>query len=137
MFQTGTFICGAVGLDTDLSFVYQLFALMFCILVFARLSLRFQIPEVSIRRQLPRYATAGEPFEYFVSVFNEGDRVERDLSIIDNPKVVPPDFEQFQRSKEPGDHFHTQGLAPTMLRSCSESSAVESGEGQMENVGSG
>jgi len=103
LFQTGTFICGAIGLDTDLSFVYQLFALMFCILVFARLSLRFRIPEVSVRRQLPKYATAGEPFEYFVSVFNEGARVERDLSIVDNPKVIPPDFAQFQRSKEPGE----------------------------------
>lgn len=103
LLQTGTFICGAMGLDTDLSFVYQLFALMLCLLIASRLSLRFRVPEVSVRRRLPRYATAGEPFEYHISVINEGDRVERDLSVMDNPRVVPPDYEQFKRSTEPGE----------------------------------
>ena len=103
LMQTSTFICGAVGLDTDLSFVYQLFSLMACILIASRISLRFQIPEVSVRRQLPKYATAGEPFEYFVNVANEGHRVERDLSVMDNPRVVPPEFQQFRQSKEPGE----------------------------------
>lgn len=103
LMQTGMVICGAVGLDTDLTYVYQLFALMVCILIAARISLRFQVPDVSIRRQLPGYATAGEPFEYFITVFNEGNRVERDLGITDNPRVVPPGFEQFQRLKEPGE----------------------------------
>lgn len=101
--QTGTVICGAMGLDTDLSVVYQLFALMVCILVASRLSLRLQVPNVTVHRQLPRFATVGEPFDYFITVINEGERVERDLSIADNPKVVPPDFEQFQRTKEPGE----------------------------------
>lgn len=103
LLQTGTVICGAVGLDTDLSFVYQLFALLVCVLVYSRLSLRFLVPEVSIRRHLPRYATAGEDFEYYISVFNEGERVERDLKVVDNPKVIPPDMEQFQRMREPGE----------------------------------
>ncbi len=103
LLQTATVISGAVGLDTDLTFVYQLFALLLCLLIFSRFSLRFMIPEVSIRRHLPRYATAGEEFEYYLSVFNEGDRVERDLKVVDNPKVIPPDIEQFQRMREPGE----------------------------------
>ena len=103
LMQTGTFICGAVGLDTDLTYVYQLFALLLCILISSRISLRFMIPQVSIRRRLPRYATAGEPFEYYITVINEGDRVERDLTIMDNPLVVPPTYEQFTRSREPGE----------------------------------
>jgi uncharacterized protein (DUF58 family) len=103
LMQTGTFICGAVGMDTDLSFVYQLFALMLCILIFARISLKFQTPAVSVRRHLPKYATAEEPFEYFISVINDGDRVERDLTIMDNPTVIPPVFTQFKQSKEPGE----------------------------------
>ena len=103
LLQTGTFICGAVGLDTDLSFVYQLFALLFCTLVFARLSIKFHSPDVSVRRQLPRYATAGVPFEYFISVINDGNRVERDLKVIDNPKIIPPDLAQFERMREPGE----------------------------------
>ncbi len=103
LLQTGTFICGAVGLDTDLSFVYQLFALLFCTLIFARLSIKVRSPDVSVRRQLPRYATAGVPFEYFIDVINDGKRVERDLKVIDNPKIIPPDLAQFERMREPGE----------------------------------
>ena len=103
LMQTGMVICGAVGLDTDLTLVYQLFALMLCIIVFSRLSLRVQQPNVSVRRQLPRYATAGEAFEYTVSVINDGERVERDLKLVDNPKIVPPDLDQFLRMREPGE----------------------------------
>jgi len=103
LIQTGTVICGVIGLDTDLSFAYQLFALLASFLIVSRFNLRFQIPEISLRRELPRYATAGESFEYSLTVINEGYRVERDLEITDNPKVVPPGFEQFRRSKEPGE----------------------------------
>ncbi len=103
LLQTSTFICAAVGLDTDLTFVYQLFALLLCILIASRLSLKLYIPEVDVRRRLPKYATAGEPFEYFITVFNEGDRIERDLKVMDNPRVVPPTFEQFKSTKEPGE----------------------------------
>ena len=99
--QTGTLVCGAVGLDTDLSLVYQLFALLICLLIFSRLSLRLQVPNVTVRRWLPRYATAEEPFEYRITVDNSGDRVERDLKLTDNPKVIPPDKEQFRRMREP------------------------------------
>lgn len=103
LMQTGTFICGALGLDTDLSFVYQLFALMICILIFARLSLRLHVPDVEVRRQLPRYATAGEAFEYAITVTNKGEEAERDLGLIDNPRVIPPDLNQFLGMREPGE----------------------------------
>lgn len=101
--QAGALICAALGVDTDITLVYQLFALLFCLIVIARLSLWIHRPNVSVRRRLPRYATALEPFEYFVEVENRGDRVERDLTIADNPVVKPPTIEQFQRSREPGE----------------------------------
>ena len=103
LLQTSTFICGAVGLDTDLSFVYQLFALLVCTLVFARLTIKVHSPDVSVKRELPKYATAGVPFEYFITVINDGNRVERDLKVLDNPKIIPPDLVQFERVKEPGE----------------------------------
>lgn len=103
LLQTSTFICGAVGLDTDLSFVYQLFALLVCTLIFARLTIKVRSPDVSVKRQLPKYATAGVPFEYFITVINDGNRVERDLKVLDNPKIIPPDLAQFERMKEPGE----------------------------------
>ncbi len=103
LLQTATFICGAVGLDTDLSFAYQLFSLLLCTLIFSRISLKFLIPEVTLKRHLPKYATAGETLTYRISVTNVGSRVERDLRLVDNPKIVPPDLAQFQRSREPGE----------------------------------
>ena len=101
--QTGTVICGVIGLDTDLSFAYQLFALLVCVLIASRLSLHFQIPQIILRRQLPHYATVGKSFEYSLTIINDGDRVERDLNIADNPKIIPPSIEQFRDTKEPGE----------------------------------
>ena len=103
MLQTGAVICAALGIDTDINLIYQVFALLLCILVVSRLSLAIHKPHVSVKRRLPRYATAHEPFEYFIEVTNEGGRVERDLTLIDNPTVIPPTVEQFQRQREPGE----------------------------------
>jgi uncharacterized protein (DUF58 family) len=58
---------------------------------------------VSIHRHLPRYATADETFEYYITVSNQGDRVERDLRLEDNPRSVAPSFEQFRHAREPGE----------------------------------
>ena len=103
LITTAAVVCASLGIDTDLTLIYQLFALLLSLIVFSRLSLRFKRPAVSVRRRLPRYATAHEPFEYTIVVTNHGARVERDLALQDNPVVVPPDIEQFQRHREPGE----------------------------------
>ncbi|XOV87150.1 MAG: DUF58 domain-containing protein [Pseudomonadota bacterium] len=101
--QTGTVICAALGLDTDLTLVYQLFALLLCLLVISRFGVRLRRPAVSVRRRLPRYATAGVPFEYYIEVTNEGDLLENDLTVIDIPKVQTPTIDEFRRNVEPGE----------------------------------
>ncbi len=101
--QTGAVISAAIGVDTDLTLVYQLFAFLFCMIVLSRIALRFQHPQVLLRRRIPRYATVDEPFEYKILVTNIGASVERDLSIVDNPRVIPPDFSQFSRQHKPGE----------------------------------
>ncbi len=103
LIQTGAVVCAAIGIDTGLTLVYQLFAFLVCLIVVSRISLRLQIPRVSVRRRLPRYATAGQPFEYSISVRNESDLVESDLKIIDHPRVIPPDITQFRQEREPGE----------------------------------
>ena len=103
MLQTGAVICAALGIDTDLTLIYQVFALLFCALLAARIALRLRRPVVSVRRRLPRYATAGEPFEYAIDVINEGERVERDLTLVDTPVIVQPTVEQFRQHREPGE----------------------------------
>jgi uncharacterized protein (DUF58 family) len=103
LIQTGTAVCFAFGIDTDLTLIYQLFALLFCLLIISRVSLSFSKPAVSIRRRLPRYATNGEPFEYYIDVSNEGERIESDLRLVDNPRTKPPTIEQFRNHREPGE----------------------------------
>lgn len=103
LLQTGTLICAALGLDTDLNLVYQVFALLVALIVISRTSLYFARPDVSVSRQLPRYATAGEPFTYSIVLTNEGDRVERDLRVEDPPKNRVPTLAEFRASREPGE----------------------------------
>ncbi len=104
LIEPGIVICAVLGLDTDSTLVYQLFAFLLCIVFVSRISLRLQRPKVEIRRHLPRYATAGQPFEYQISVTNTGTKIESDLTIVDNPKTCPPDREQFKRELEPYEH---------------------------------
>ena len=103
LIQTGAVVCAALGIDTDLTLIYQLFALLVCLIVASRVSLRFLTPKVRVTRRLPRYATAGEPFTYHLLVENIGTRVERDLSFEDNPRVVSPSYEAFTSTHEPGE----------------------------------
>ena len=99
--QTGAVFSAVIGIDTNLTLVYQLFALLLCMIILSRIALRYQKPQVSLRRRLPRYATVGEPFEYQISITNLGDQIEKDLRIVDNPRVITPDYEQFRREREP------------------------------------
>ncbi len=101
--QTSAVICGAIGIDTNLTLVYQLFAFLICLIILARISLRLQVPNVTIRRHLPKYATAGQTFEYLISVHNDGELAEQGLKLIDNPRVMPPDINQFKAQREPGE----------------------------------
>ncbi len=100
---TGVLISGAVGIDTNLTLVYQLFAVLLSLIVFSRLALRIQKPEITLHRRLPKYATAGQAFEYTILVKNNGKQVETGLAIIDHPKTIPPCLEQFKAAKEPGE----------------------------------
>ncbi len=101
LIASGAFICAFLGLNTDVTLVYQLFAFLLCLVIISRIGLRIQKPSVTVSRILPRYATAGKPFEYQLSVKNTGSRIESDLTIVDNPKIRAPDREQYRREKEP------------------------------------
>ncbi len=101
--QTGAVICAAIGVDTDLTLLYQLFAFLLAMIVVGRFSLRFQIPEVSVKRHLPQYATANETFRYHITVRNLGQRIEQDLRLMDTPLTVAPTLAEYQANREPGE----------------------------------
>mgnify|MGYP007032470253 CR=1 FL=1 len=50
-------ICGALGIDTDLTLNYQLFALLLVLLFSARITVRFHKPAILVKRILPRHVT--------------------------------------------------------------------------------
>lgn len=94
-------VCGAVGIDTDLTLNYQLFALLLILLISSRITVRFHQPEVTLKRVLPRHASANQNFSYDILITNVGQRVESDLKIVDEPVIVRPEFSEFQASREP------------------------------------
>lgn len=99
--QTGIIVTAALGVDTDLTLIYQLFAFLLCLAIVARIGIRFRKPQVTVRRVLPGYATCGEPFQYTVRVINDGTKPEQDLVINDVPTTIHPTLEEFEDTKEP------------------------------------
>lgn len=100
---TGIVITAALGIDTDLTLSYQLFAFLLGLYVLAGFASRYNKPNVSVKRLLPVFATAGEAFTYQVRVKNEGDKVEKDLRITDQPRVIVPPLEEYLQTPEPGE----------------------------------
>lgn len=98
---TGAVLTAALGLNTESSYVYQLFSLLLCLAIAARLGLRFSKPDVSVQRLLPRYATAGQNFTYRIRVTNLGAKTEADLTISDFPAAKLPSLDQYRAEKEP------------------------------------
>lgn len=100
---TGIVITAALGIDTDLTLSYQLFAFLLGLYILAGLASRYNKPKVTLTRHLPVFATAGKAFTYQVRVKNVGNKVERDLRITDQPRVIAPQLEEYLQTPEPGE----------------------------------
>ncbi len=100
---TGIVLTAALGVDTDLTLNYQLFAFLLCLYLMAGFMTRYNKPHVAVKRKLPGFATAGESFTYQVRVKNEGTEIERDLYISDQPRLVVPELEEYLHTREPGE----------------------------------
>lgn len=98
---TGALLTAALGINTDSSFIYQLFALLLCTGIASRITLRMARPNVSVRRMLPRYATAEQTFLYRIRISNLDDEPEYDLVVADQPTIKVPDRQQYRTEREP------------------------------------
>ncbi|MBS0337692.1 MAG: DUF58 domain-containing protein [Proteobacteria bacterium] len=95
------FMAAVVGLDTHQSLASQVFALLAAMLALsAVLSLMFRA-KVSVRRTLPRFATAGEELGYRISVGNTGTRPLADLEVRERFADARPTFDEFRRGRDP------------------------------------
>ena len=93
----------AAGIDTNQGSSYQAAMLLAALLLLAWLaSLLFRV-RVSAQRELPRYATAGEPFSYAVAVANLGPRAISGATVVEAFRDPRPQYEGWKRAREPGE----------------------------------
>ena len=94
---------GAAGLDTSQNASYQAATLLGALLLFAfGASFAFRA-RVDARRELPRYATAGEPFGYTVHVANRGARPLEGATLRERLRDPRPRYDEWRRAREPGE----------------------------------
>ena len=91
------------GVDTNRTVAYQAFAFLLFLLGGAVLLGAGFRARVTARRELPRFATAGEPASYVIALRNEGDRPERGLFVLDDLADPRPSLDEFLRAREPGE----------------------------------
>jgi uncharacterized protein (DUF58 family) len=94
---------GAAGLDTTQNLSYQAATLLGALLALAwGASLLFRA-KIEVQRELPRYATAGEPFSYAVAVANRGTRPLDGATLREALADPRPRFDEWRRAREPGE----------------------------------
>jgi uncharacterized protein (DUF58 family) len=99
----GGLAAAAVGVDTNRSMSYQLAGFVGALLAAAFAGALFQRARVSARRELPRYATAGEPFEYRVVVENRSRHALRGACVGEWLRDPRPTFAEWREAREPGE----------------------------------
>ncbi|UCD33542.1 MAG: DUF58 domain-containing protein [Desulfobacterales bacterium] len=91
----------AVGVDTTLAMVYQIFSFLFVLFVLSLLmSRRFQ-GNISIKRHLPRFATTQQRFVYHIDIKNQGTRPQSNLCLFEDTADPRPSFDEFIEIPEP------------------------------------
>jgi uncharacterized protein (DUF58 family) len=93
----------AVGIDTSRTMSYQVFAFLATLLLAAFAAAPFFRPRVTVQRDLPRYATAGEAFEYRVTVENRGTRAVSGATLVEVPRDPRPSYREWLAAREPGE----------------------------------
>lgn len=92
----GMVLSGALGVDTTQSAAYQVFALLLALLAVSALCLAVLRVRVSVERDLPRVATAGDAFTYRLRVTNLSGRALDGLSVFEDFADPRPGYEMFR-----------------------------------------
>lgn len=93
----------AAGLDTNLTVTYRAFTFLAALIALSwAASLLFRA-RVDARRETPRYATAGEPFSYRVTLSNLGSRPLSGALVSERFSDPRPSFDEWRRAVEPGE----------------------------------
>ena len=93
----------AAGLDTNLTVTYRAFTFLAALLVLSWATSVFFRARIEASRAMPRYAAAGEPFTYRVTVVNRGTRALAGARIGERFRDPRPSFDEWKRAREPGE----------------------------------
>lgn len=96
-------VSGGIGLDTRTTVVYKGFALLFALLAISMLWGLFFRVNLRLQRQLPRFGTVGEPFEYKLIIQNDSNSEQKGLYFFENLEDPRPTEEEFLYTPEPGE----------------------------------
>ncbi|NOQ16776.1 MAG: DUF58 domain-containing protein, partial [Methyloprofundus sp.] len=103
---------GVFGVDTKSSNTYQLFVFLSIVFVCAFLASLFNRFKATIKRQLPRYATVGEPLLYSVAITNHSHKNYHELAYTEQLTEVFPDYSELT-------HFYRRQHKPWYKRGIS------------------
>ena len=91
----GLVVVAMTGLDTENTIAYQVFALLFFLLLVSLPFLFAFALRFSAVRRLPRFATAGQPFSYAVVLTNLSSKSQTGLTLLENLSDPRPPFEEW------------------------------------------
>ena len=99
----GVLAASVVGLDTNRTLAYQVFAFLLVLLTVALLASFTFRGAFTVRRTLPRFGTAGEPLAYSLHVRNDGAAAQAGLSLFEDTADPRPTLPEFLAAREPGE----------------------------------
>ena len=91
------------GIDTNQTVTYRAFTFLAALLAIAFGARLLWRARVRFERELPRYATAGEPFSYRVTVHNQGAKPLAGATLKEHFGDPRPAYALWQRTREPGE----------------------------------
>ena len=99
----GLVLFAVVGLDTKQTMAYQAFTLLLALLVVEMIFSLFFRFRFRAGRILPRFGSAGDPFQYQVVVHNPTDRTQHGLWLFENFEESCPGYHEFLTASEPNE----------------------------------
>lgn len=100
---TAAATAAALGIDTSRTMSYQIFAFLISLLGLCFLWAAFFRVRVSVRRELPRYASVGQTLEYAAVVENLGSTELRGLTLTERLRDPRPGYAEWRATREPGE----------------------------------
>lgn len=93
----------AAGLDTSQTVTYRAFTFLAALLALCYGASLFFRPRLEASRDLPRYATAGEPCVYRIVIANRGARALKGATVLERFRDPRPGYDEWRRTREPGE----------------------------------